>query len=174
MDQQSVIGTRTWRLVVLVGVALAAVGLAILQFVRSDRAVAGSGQPAPTTAEAPDARATAQAVAWRDDFDAALIEAGEKERPALLRFTADWCAPCRVMDANVFPDERVAAAIAERVVPVEIDADRAESLDVAHRYGVVGIPTLVLVDAGGNELARKGFMSAEQLLEFLRNAPGAS
>ena len=156
----------------MVAGAAALLGLALVPLVGPNLASArGGGGPstAPVAAAtSPSDRDAAKDIAWREDYAAALREAQEKDRSVLLRFTASWCAPCRVMDARVFPDERVKSAIADRVVPVKIDADREESAEVAQRYGVGGIPTLILVDAGGKELARGGFMSAEQLVEFLR------
>lgn len=171
MNHQRTMITRTKQLIV--AGAVAAIGLVLLTFVRPDSTDARGGEPAIATVEPSKADAAPQqaAVAWREDFSAALVEAAEKNRPALLRFTAAWCTPCRVMDASVLPDERVISALADRVIPVKIEAGREESADVAHRYGVVGIPTLVLVDPSGKEFARGGFMSAEQLVEFLGKAP---
>ena len=108
------------------------------------------------------------AEVWLESFDAALAEAADKKVPVLVRFTASWCNPCRMMDARVWPDARVKAAIAERAVPLLIDIDEDANAEVLRRYGVRGVPTLLLVSANGDELARGGFMSAEKVVAFLR------
>lgn len=109
-------------------------------------------------------------LTWRENFNAALEEAAAVDRPVLLRFTAEWCLPCQVMDKNVFPDESVQSALLQRAIPVKIDIDQSANRELAARYGIRGIPTMVLVDAQGHELARGGFMSAEALVEFLQDA----
>jgi thioredoxin 1 len=53
-------------------------------------------------------------------------------------------------------------------VPVEeIDID--QNLDMARKYGIRGVPTMVIVDDEGNEIKRQsGMMMENQLLEFLK------
>jgi thioredoxin-like negative regulator of GroEL len=60
----------------------------------------------------------------------------------------------------------VAGAGDKLKVPVqEIDIEQDEA--VAIRYGIRGVPTMVLLDAAGNELKRKvGTMNEQELLEF--------
>lgn len=168
MDLQRPDPSRSRRLAA--AVAFGALGVALVLLVKPYLAGArGGGHPSTAPAESRAADAEAQkAVAWREDYAAAFAEAGERKMPVLLRFTASWCVPCRVMDANVFPDERVMDAVSERVIPLMIDIDREGSADIARRYGVSGVPTLLLINPSGKELARAGFMSAEQLVAFLR------
>ncbi len=136
------------------------------------------GLSAATQDDAPTARAdkTTSAVVssdsasepeWQTDFDKALALAAERNRPALLRFTAKWCPPCQVMDQSVFPNPDVKQALSERVIPVILDIDQDQNADLAWRYRVQGFPTMILIDANGKVLNRAGFMSAEGLLEFL-------
>src|SRR5690606_18344364 len=93
MNHQRTMITRTKQLIV--AGAVAAIGLVLLTFVRPDSTDARGGEPAIATVEPSKADAAPQqaAVAWREDFSAALVEAAEKNRPALLRFTAAWCTP---------------------------------------------------------------------------------
>lgn len=136
------------------------------------------GLSAATQDDAPTARAdkttsaeassdSASEPEWQTDFDKALALAAERNRPALLRFTAQWCPPCQVMDRSVFPNPDVKQALSERVIPVILDIDQDQNADLAWRYRVQGIPTMILIDANGKVLNRAGFMSAEGLLEFL-------
>lgn len=63
----------------------------------------------------------------------------------LLKFYADWCGPCQQLGMTMakmeFPYE---------LVPVSLD----ENTDLAIKYGVRTIPTLILIDKEGNELER--------------------
>ena len=120
--------------------------------------------------KATGAQAPASAVAWRHGFDAALAESARTGKPVLVDFTASWCPPCKVMKHEVWPDGRVATAVNEGFVPVLVDVDDAKNAEVARRYGVRGIPTILVLDARGNVLRSGSFMSAGDLLDFLNRS----
>ena len=68
--------------------------------------------------------------------------------PVLVDFYADWCPTCRRLDA-VLAD--LVDALDGRATVVKVDVEKSRS--IAERYGVMHIPTLVLID-DGEELAR--------------------
>jgi thioredoxin 2 len=69
--------------------------------------------------------------------------------PVLLDLWAPWCGPCRVVAPGV---ERAAQQLAGRLKAVKVNVDEAPR--VAERFGVQGIPTL-LVLRRGREVARQ-------------------
>ena len=86
-----------------------------------------------------------------------LAEAGEADfarvaeqssLPVLVDFWAPWCGPCRMVSPAL---EQIANERAGRLKLVKVNTD--DSPNLSQRFGIRGIPTLVLL-AGGNEIAR--------------------
>lgn len=169
--------------VLVAGVALGVVGISLVSGCNGgalsdpatvqDTATHATWQEAPVD-EAPSSGSVSQAAdlqetepVWQDNLPQALALAAEVNKPILLQFTASWCGPCRVMNATVWPDQQVQAALAKHAIPVKIDIDEAANREVVQLYGIRSIPTILLIDGNGNELTRGGFMSAEALAKFI-------
>ncbi|MCU1281440.1 MAG: alkyl hydroperoxide reductase/Thiol specific antioxidant/Mal allergen, partial [bacterium] len=87
-------------------------------------------------------------------------------KPVLLDFGAVWCAPCKMLDAQLRTPE-LAQALAPYVVQ-RYDAERGEGAKAAEKYGVHAFPTLLIVDGGGVELARLMGYDADGTGKWLR------
>jgi thiol:disulfide interchange protein DsbD len=121
----------------------------------------------------------AQAVIDWHPYDADQIqEAVSKGQPVLLKFTADWCTNCKVVDRRVYHDPEIAALIRERnVLPVRADTtvvDYPATRDLKQVYGEAGnVPvTIVLLPHGSPEKFR-GIFDKEQLAQVLNRLPEA-
>jgi thioredoxin 1 len=106
-------------------------------------------------------------IPWRGDFDATLAEAKEKGKPVLLVFGATWCPPCKTMKRNVWPDEEVTKAVEQGFVPMYVDVDEEKHSQLSARYGVLGIPAVLVLNAQGEVLKKGNSMSCSETLAFL-------
>lgn len=84
---------------------------------------------------------------------------------ALIDFYADWCGPCKMLAPII---EQLSQEVANDVVVGKVNID--ENPVVAQKYGVMSIPTVIVLK-NGKELERSvGFASKAKLLSMLENA----
>jgi thioredoxin 2 len=102
------------------------------------------------TAGAPRCAQCHAPLPWLVDADdATFAAAADSTLPVLVDLWAPWCGPCRVVGPAV---EHVTRQFAGRVKTVKVDVDRAPG--VAARFGVQGVPTLLVLHRG-REVARQ-------------------
>ncbi|MCP5140984.1 MAG: thioredoxin TrxA [Gammaproteobacteria bacterium] len=93
------------------------------------------------------------------DFDADVLKSSV---PVLLDFWAEWCGPCKMI-APILED--IAREYAGKVKVVKLNIDHNQS--TPPKYGIRGIPTLMLFKDGQVEATRVGALSKSQLTAFL-------
>jgi hypothetical protein len=100
---------------------------------------------------------TSRPGSWTRDPTAALAEAKTSRRPALLAFCAAWVRACLDVD-RALSDAAVRKVLDARFVVAYIDMtdeDDPEVKKLGRRFGVAGLPLVVVVDAAGKEVARE-------------------
>jgi thioredoxin len=100
-----------------------------------------------------------------DTFDGEVLQS---EQPVLVDFWAEWCGPCHAI-APVL--DQIASERSDlKVVKLNID----EEPEIAQRYGVMSIPTLILFKDGEPAAAAVGAMPKSMLEERLGLASAAA
>ncbi len=82
-----------------------------------------------------------------------------KEDKILVDFFANWCGPCKMLAP-------VLEKVESKLKVVKIDVDEFE--DLAREYGVMSIPTLVILEKGKEVKRNVGFMDKKSLENFLK------
>ncbi len=92
-------------------------------------------------------------------FEEEVLKADE---PVLVDYWAEWCGPCKMI-APILDD--VSKDYAGRLKVVKLNID--ENPETPPKYGIRGIPTLMLFKNGGVEATKVGALSKSQLAAFI-------
>jgi len=92
-------------------------------------------------------------------FDADVLNS---DKPALVDFWAEWCGPCKMIAPLL---DEAATEYADKMSVVKLNVD--ESPNIAQKFGIRSIPTLMLFKDGAVQAQKLGAMSKSQLQEFL-------
>lgn len=94
-----------------------------------------------------------------DSFDKDVLQAGQ---PVLVDFWAEWCGPCKQIAPAL---EQIASELAGQVTIAKLDIDNNQMTPA--RYGVRGIPTMMLFKDGQMTAMKVGAMPKSKILEWL-------
>ncbi|MCU7891119.1 MAG: thioredoxin TrxA [Candidatus Thiodiazotropha sp. (ex Ustalcina ferruginea)] len=94
-----------------------------------------------------------------DSFESEVIQSNQ---PVLIDYWAEWCGPCKMI-APVLDD--IASDYNGKLKVVKLNID--ENPNTPPRYGIRGIPTLMLFKNGEVEATKVGAVSKSQLVAFI-------
>lgn len=106
-------------------------------------------------------------VRWAESLEKAFSQSKITGKPVFVDVHADWCVWCKKLEKDIFPQSTVAQLLNERYIPVRVDSDRDPAF--AQKYGISGLPTLLILEADGSEAGRiAGYMEAQPFAERLK------
>ena len=91
------------------------------------------------------------------------------EEPVLVDFWAEWCGPCRMIAPAL---EEISSELGDKVTIAKLNID--ENPDVPGRYGVRGIPTMLLFKGGPPVAQKVGAAPRSQIQQWLEASLSAS
>ncbi|MEJ2494017.1 MAG: cytochrome c biogenesis protein CcdA [Ignavibacteriaceae bacterium] len=107
-------------------------------------------------------------INWKPYSQSEIASFGQKG--IIIDFYADWCIPCKELDALTFSDPRV-IKLSEEFNTYK--ADMTKSLDdevetLRDKYKIIGVPTVLLLNSKGEEVNRiTGFVDADEFLKIM-------
>lgn len=117
-------------------------------------------------------------VDWQPYDQTVIDQAVEAKTPVLIKFTADWCTNCKVVDRKVFKDQAIADMIAAKgILAIKGDTTRiGMPADVALKevFGIPGtVPVTILLLPDGRKEEMTGIYKKENLAAILQTLPDA-
>lgn len=87
----------------------------------------------------------------------------QSTKPVLVDFYAEWCGPCQIMKPRILD---VAERMGDDVKVILIDIDKEKEL--AERFRIQSVPTLIIFKNGKQQWRQSGVISAHALIQLLK------
>ena len=88
----------------------------------------------------------------------------EGDKPAIIDFYADWCAPCRQLSPLV---DEIAKEYAGKIIVYKVDTEKERAL--SQSIGITGLPTLLFIPAEGKPQVSMGLLPKESLIKAVND-----
>jgi thiol-disulfide isomerase/thioredoxin len=109
-------------------------------------------------------------IHWYKTLGEAIAVAQQTNQPIMIDFWADWCGPCKIMDAEVYSDPALVAAFREKMIGARIHFDLQP--EMARKFEVPALPYLVFTSSNGTELlSHRGLLEAKDMTTVINAFP---
>ena len=88
----------------------------------------------------------------------------QSEKPVLIDFFATWCGPCKALAPIL---KEVKDSLGDRISIIKIDVDKNQ--EIASKYQVRGVPTMILFINGEQLWRQSGVLSKEEIIKTINN-----
>jgi thiol:disulfide interchange protein DsbD len=108
--------------------------------------------------------------AWQEFSEEKYEAALANNQKILIDFYADWCIPCKELDAMTFSDPRVIEETKDYAVfKIDMTQTMSEKTEqIRDKFNIIGMPTVLIINTEGVEAERlTGFVNADEFLDIL-------
>lgn len=114
----------------------------------------------------------AQGIQFVHNLDEAQQQAKKESKMIFVDFYTSWCAPCKMMAADVFPQQEVGDYFNSKFISVKIQCDdKGEGVELGKKFNVAAYPTLMFLDTDLNVVhSTAGGLYAKGLIELAQIA----
>ena len=118
---------------------------------------------------------------WTFNFDSSMAAAKKEHKPVMVLFTgSDWCPPCKMLEKNILSSQEFEEFSKNNLILVKADFPRrpenrlsaeqkSHNDNLNRKFGIRGYPTVLLLDADGNELNRIVGYPRTSATDFIQN-----
>ena len=105
-----------------------------------------------------------------DTFESEVIDHSKQGQPVLVDFTADWCGPCRMVEPLLADLDGAGAVKVVKAKPEHTETFRTWLKEQGEKYGIAGLPTIILFEKGLPARVHMGSFDAKKLASFVGDA----
>jgi thioredoxin-related protein len=112
----------------------------------------------------------AQGIEFMHDLDSAIAKAKAENKIVFVDFYTSWCAPCKAMSKDVFPQEKVGTFFNPQFINCKVQCDdKGVGEELGKKYQINAYPTLMFLDKNGEMIhSGVGGLSPEGLIELAK------
>jgi thiol:disulfide interchange protein DsbD len=111
-----------------------------------------------------------QSIEWQQY--ASGVNISNSGKPVIIDFYADWCIPCKELDASTFSNSDV-IKVSRKYLTLKADMTKSLSPDVEklrNEFEIVGVPTVLILNKNGDEVKRiTGYVNADEFYDIIKN-----
>jgi len=93
-------------------------------------------------------------IFYDGSLNSAKAAAANEGKLYFAKFSASWCAPCRLLEETTFADPTVVNYVSKNYIPVKVDIDNFDGIALKQRYNVQTIPTIIVFNSKGELLEK--------------------
>ncbi len=109
---------------------------------------------------------------WQYYSDEVYESALSSNNKIIIDFYADWCIPCKELDALTFSNEEVIRKT-QNFISIKVDMTKTMSDEteiIRNKFNIRGMPTVLIINSKGEEVERiTGFVNAEEFLKIIES-----
>lgn len=103
------------------------------------------------------------------NFEQVKQKAKNEQKGYFIDFSAEWCAPCKMMDKTTFRDYNVVKYSHENFYAVQLDMSDFDAIEMQAMYSIASLPTILFFDFNGNLVGRTtGLQTGTLFLQKLK------